>query len=336
MEKKHIALGIGGILGAAVAWKFLTRPDTVEFEDSIDRIHHQEHSNFVEVDGVRVHFQEFGVANDPVMILIHGFSASTYTWNTVAPMFAKAGYRVIAIDLLGHGYSAKPGWFDYTIASQARMVLRFMNRLGIGRATVLGSSYGGAVASWLTLNDPDRVDKLVLVDAVINDRPMAHLVPKVLSQPAVGEAMGPFLIDSKVFLKYRMQNNFDVSNHHLITEERIEAVHRPMKAADAHRALLTTLRNWDASRIERDAHLIEQPTLLVWGENDVVIPKGSGEKLYDRILNSKFVVIRDCGHIPQEEEPRLFVDLVLEFLTGKELEGARSITEGENEKNDET
>ena len=329
MEKKHIALGIGGALGAALAWKFLTRPDTAEFEDAIDVIHHPDHSNFVDVDGVKVHFSRIWcVTNDPVMLLIHGFSASTFTWHTVAPLFAEAGYRVIAVDLLGHGYSGKPGWFDYTIASQARMVHRFMNRLGIGKATIVGSSYGGAVASWLTLDEPERVKELILVGAVINDRPMAHPLPKILRQPGVGDALGPFVVDSRAVVKYRIQNTLDPSNHHLINEERIDAILRPMKAADAHRALLTTLRNWDASRIERDAHLIENQTLLLWGENDLVIPKGNGEKMYDRVLNSKFIVLRDCGHLPQEEEPRLFVELILEFCKGKELAGARSIEEG--------
>ena len=331
MEKKHIALGIGGALGAAVAWKLLTREDTAEFEDALDYIHHPDHSNFVEVDGVKVHFQEFGVTNDPVMLLIHGFSASTYTWNVVAPMFAEAGYRVIAVDLLGHGYSEKPGWFDYKVASQARMIHRFMNLLGIGKATIVASSYGGAVASWFALDEPERVDKLVLVGAVINDRPMSHPVPKVLTQPGVGDAMTPFVVDSRAFVKFRMQGNLDPSNHHLITEERIDAILRPLKAKDAHRALLTTLRNWDAERIERDAHLIEKPTLLIWGENDQVIPKGNGEKLYDRVLDSKFIVIKDCGHLPQEEEPRLFVELVLQFCKDKELKGARSIEDGNGE-----
>ncbi|MCV5831062.1 alpha/beta hydrolase, partial [Escherichia coli] len=78
------------------------------------------------------------------VILIHGYTASVYVWKTVAPMLADAGLRVFAIDLPGFGYSDKPKDFDYSIASQARIVERFMDRLSIGRPVVVGSSYGGA------------------------------------------------------------------------------------------------------------------------------------------------------------------------------------------------
>ena len=316
MAKKHVALGIaglGGVIGATVAWKLATRPSTVNFEDHADKIPHAENSKFIEVDGMQVHYQEFGDPTHPKMILIHGYTASTYVWKTVAPQFADKGYHVIAIDLIGYGFSEKPSWFDYKIASQSRMIGRFMNRLGIGKATFVGSSFGGAISSWFTLDNPERVEKLVLVGSVINDKPAKNAIFKVLGVPGVGETLSPFLIDSKAFLKFRMQGTLHETNHELITKERIETLLRPLKAADAHNSLLTTARNWDADRIEEDAHLINQQTLLIWGEHDNVIPKGNGAKLYDRILNSRLVVLKNCGHLPHEEKPELFMELVLEF-----------------------
>ena len=80
-----------------------------------------------------------------------------------------------------------------------------------------------------------------------------------------------------------------------------------------HNSLLTTTRNWNANRIEKDANLINQPTLLIWGDNDTVIPRINGEKLYDRILNSRYVVFNNCGHLPHEEKSDIFTQLVLEF-----------------------
>ncbi len=314
MKKKHIAIGVGGALGAAVAWKMLTRPSTVNFEDHADSIPHSENSRFIEVDGVELHYQEFGDSNNPTLILIHGYTASTYVWKTVAPLLANEDFHVIAVDLIGYGFSEKPAWFDYTIASQSRMLLRFMNRLGIGKATIVGSSYGGAVSSWFALDYPERVEKLVLVGSVINDDPKkGSPVLKLANLPGVGEVITPFLVDSRVFLKYRMQHAIDSTNHDIITEERIDSVLRPIKSADGHNSLLTTSRNWNANRIEEDAHLINNPTLLIWGDNDTVIPKKTGEKLYDLILNSRLVIFNDCGHIPAEEKPDLFTELVVEF-----------------------
>lgn len=313
MKTKHLALGIGGALGAAVAWKLLTRPATVEWEKAAEYVPHAANSHFTEVDGASVHFQEFGDPHHPTLLLIHGFTASAYAWKTVAPMLAAEDFHVVAVDLIGFGYSDKPLSFDYTIASQARMISRFMNRLGIGRATVVGSSYGGAVALTLALDYAERVEKLVLVDAVINDEAKNHPILRLAKIPGVGEVLTPFLIDSKTFMKFRMKGTLAPANHHLISKDRIESVIRPLGARDGHHAVLQSGRNWDANRIEEDAHLVSQPTLIIWGEEDYTIPIHNGETLYRSILNSRFVVLKNCGHVPQEEKPELFTALVSEF-----------------------
>ena len=312
MNKKNVLLGIGGAVGAAVAVKFLTRAETVNWEDFTD-IHHAENSQFAEVDGVTIHYQEFGDAGDPTIVLIHGYSASTFVWHTVAPPIADAGFHVIAVDLVGFGFSEKPAWFEYTIGAQARVVVRLLNVLGIGRATIIGSSYGGAVAATIALDYAERVKKLVLVDAVINDEAKNHPLLRLAAIPGVGEVFTPFFVDSKRFLKRRMQGTLAPANHYLITKDRINAIHRPLNAADAHHSMLETSRRWDANRIEQDAHLINQPTLIIWGDSDTVIRIENGEKLYHSILNSRFVVFRDCGHVPPEENPDLFVELVTDF-----------------------
>jgi len=313
MKKRDLALVVGGAVGAAVAVKLLTRDKTVDWNEVADKVVHSENSHFVNVEGARVHYQEFGDAAKPPMVLIHGYTASVYVWKTVAPMLADAGFRVIAVDLLGFGYSEKPKWFDYSIQSQARMVSRFLSRLGIGRATVIGSSYGDAVALNLTLDYSEMVEKLVLVDAVCNNEPKEHPLLRLTSIPGVGEAVTPFLIDSKAFLRMRMNGTLAKANHHLITDDRIESIRRPLFAADAHHSVLATARNWQADRLEQDAHLINQPTLIIWGDQDTVIPIKHGYKMHEEILNSRFVILKDCGHVPQEEKSDLFVELVTEF-----------------------
>ncbi len=319
MNKKNLALGVGGALGAAVAWKMLTRARSASWEDAAETFHHAENSHFAEVDGATVHYQRFGEISDPTLLLIHGYTASTYVWRTVAPMLANANFHVVAVDLLGFGYSDKPASFDYTIASQARIVERLMNRLGIGRATIVGSSYGGAVASTLTLDYPERVEKLVLVGAVCNDEVLQNPLLKLAAIPLVGELLTPFLLDSKALSKARMKETLAPASHHLITKERVESVMRPLKAKDAHHSVLASARNWDANRIQEDAHLINQPTLLVWGEDDTVVPVRNGQCLYDSMLNSRLVILKDCGHLPQEEKPEKFVELVSEFCRGNNV-----------------
>jgi len=331
MKKRNLALGAVGTIGAVgglVAWKMLTRARDVSWDDIVYKIHHAENSHFVVVDGVRVHYQEFGDVSDPKIILIHGYTASTYVWGGVAPKLAGEGFHVIAIDLLGFGYSDKPAWFEYSIASQARVLERFMNRLGIGRATLVGSSYGGAVAATVALDYPERVEKLVMVGAVCNDEAVTNGILRLASISVVGEILSPFLIDSRRFLKARMRRTIAPFNHHLITDERLDAVSRPLRAKDAHNSVLTSARNWSASRIEADAYLINQPTLLIWGENDMVIPIHNAQKLYNSIVHSRLVVFRNCGHVPQEENPERFIELVSSFL--KDKKGKPKIQEGED------
>lgn len=313
MKKRNLALAFGGAIGAAVAVKMLTRASGVEWDDVSHDVPHSDRSSFAQVDGARVHYQEFGDASHPTIVLIHGYTASVFVWKTAAPILADAGFHVIAIDLLGFGYSEKPSWFDYSIASQARMVARFLDRLGIGRATIVGSSYGGAVAATLALDYPERVEKLVLVDTVSNDNLKNHPILRLAAIPGVGEAITPFLIDSRTFQRYRMRGTLSPANHQLITDERVEGILRPLTAADAHRSLLATSRNWHAARIEEDAHLINQPTLIIWGEDDRIIPSEDGHRLHASILNSRFVILKNCGHIPQEERTELFTELVTEF-----------------------
>lgn len=313
MKKTNLALGAGGAIGAVVAWKMLTRARTVDWEKAADKIHHADHSRFAEVDGATIHYQEFGDKNDPTLILIHGYTASTYVWKTVAPMLAARDFHVIAVDLIGFGYSDKPAAFDYTIAAQARMIERLMNRLGIGKATLVGSSYGGAVAATLALDYAERVEKLVLVGAVANDDALANPLLKIAAIPVVGELFAPFVLDSKALAKSRMKDTFAPESLFLIDDERVAAVVRPLKAKDAHHSVLASARNWDANRIGEDAHLINQPTLLIWGANDKIIPLANGEKLYDSILNSRLVVLKNCGHLPPEEKPQRFVEIVGEF-----------------------
>lgn len=313
MKKRDIALAVGGAAAAAVAVKMLTRAATVRFEDVRHLVPHSDRSRFVNVDGIRIHYQGFGDSARPAMLLIHGYTASAYVWRHCVHALADAGFFVLAIDLVGFGYSEKPRWFEYSIDAQARVIERFLDRLGIGRAFIVGSSYGGAVAATLALDYSERVEKLVLVDAVINDRLRSHPVLRLASLPGVGEVITPFIADSRAFMRHRMRGTLGPISQHLITDDRITNIRRPLYAADGHHSLLATSRNWHADRIASDAHLVSQPTLIVWGEHDTVIPLIDGYKLYHAIGDSRLVIIKNCGHVPQEEASGAFAGILSDF-----------------------
>src|ERR1700752_3528191 len=131
MKKRYLAAGITGMIAGAVATKLLTRPRDVNWSDSLDFIYHPEYSWFARVNGVRMHYQEAGNEDAPPIILIHGFISSNLIWSHILLPLANAGFRVIAPDLPGYGYSDKPKAALYTIEEQSRAVIGLMDRLGI-------------------------------------------------------------------------------------------------------------------------------------------------------------------------------------------------------------
>ena len=309
MKKRY---WIAGAATVAVAAKLLLRPRDADWQKCRDVVFHSEHSCFIDVDGIRVHYQEAGDKHGPAMVLIHGFASSTLVWSNVFLKLAEAGYRVIALDMLGYGYSAKPRNGEYTIAGQAKLLARLLDQLGIARAIFVGSSYGGAVAATCALDYPDRVEKLILVGAVNNNRPLEFTLMRLFGAPVFGDVVSPLLIGSRRLLRRRMKRVYD-QHSWVLDEKRVDARHLPLRAAGTQRAIIRTVRGWDAERISRDAHLITQPTLLLWGENDPEIPLADGERLHAEITGSRLIVFLNCGHIPHEEYPEAFTKIVTDF-----------------------
>ncbi len=313
MKKRYwIAGSAAAAATLAVVARLLARPRDADWNRNRHVIFHSDHSRFVDVDGVRVHYQEAGDANAPALLLIHGFASSTLVWSKVFLRLAAAGFRVIAIDMLGCGYSGKPRNGEYTIAGQASLLVDLLDRLKIKRATLVGSSYGGAVAATCALDYPQRVDKLVLIGTVNNNRPLNYKLMRVFGSRVFGDVVSPLLIGSRSLLRRRMKRVYD-RHEWVLDERRVDARHFPLRATGTQRALIRTVRCWDAERISREAHLIKQPTLLLWGENDREIPLADGERLHDQIPRSRLIVFLNCGHVPHEEYPEEFTNVVADF-----------------------
>lgn len=312
MKKRYLLAGLSGVVAGAVATKLLTRPTDVSWPDSLDFIYHPEHSWFTRVNGARIHFQEAGDEDATPIILIHGFISSNLIWSSTLLPLAKAGFRAIAPDLPGYGYSDKPGDAKYTIAEQARAVISFMDRLGIEKAVIAGASYGGAVAATMALDYPERVERLILVGAVTNDDAKKKFLLRVSCLPLIGDITTPLFLGSRWILRKRMEDMYRRMGRP-INEKMVASRHHLLETANSHRAMIRTARRWNANRIEREASLIRQPTLLVWGDEDTHIPIENAIKLRDAIPNAKLVVFRNCGHLPPAEHPQKFVEVVAEF-----------------------
>jgi len=252
----------------------------------------------LDVDGVGVHSVESG--HGPPVVLIHGLGGNTFTFRYLIPDLAR-DHRVIALDLKGFGYSQRIRDGGYSMIDQARLVIGLMDTLGIQKAIVVGHSMGGAVAMNLAAAWPDRVDKLVLVASASGDRiPMAP--PWLLR---------PFLPLGRLFRDRLF--NLTVYDRSTITEEMREGYRRPALIRGTARAVYETLR--DSRRDVPIAYgRIVQPTLLLWGERDRVLPSWMLPRLRQRLPNAEFASVERTGHMPLEERPEECNAIIRRFL----------------------
>jgi len=262
--------------------------------------------SFIDIDGRSIHYVQAG-QGDPV-VLIHGWNGSTFDVRYVIPELAQR-YRVVAIDLLGYGYSARPADGDYSLAGLGEIVRRVMDRLGIERTAVLGHSMGGAIAMWLALHYPELVERLILVDSAT--------VKEMSRGRNWGLALRPLLpILAPVLLRkgtVRRGLRSAVHDPACVTPETLEGRLRPLRMKGHLRAQAKQLS--DRRRDEAfDAGRIHQPTLILWGEHDRWVPLSTGEQLARLIPSARFVVIRSAGHLPLEEQPDLCNRELLDFL----------------------
>jgi len=137
---------------------------------------------------------------------------------------------------------------------------------------------------------------------------------RLFGSPIIGDILSPLLAGSRRLLRMRMKRVYD-RHAWVLDERRVDARHLPLRTRGAHRAIIRTVRRWDAERISRDAHLLKVPTLLLWGDTDREVPLRDGERLRDEVPDSRLIVFRECGHLPHEEYPQAFVEVVTEFCS---------------------
>jgi 4,5:9,10-diseco-3-hydroxy-5,9,17-trioxoandrosta-1(10),2-diene-4-oate hydrolase len=282
-------------------------------------------SKTVTIDGVNLHY--FCGGSGPPLVLVHGLgsSAAVEFYYNLEPLAAH--HRVFAIDLPGFGRSDKPV-LEYTIDLFVRAVSDLMACEGIERAAVMGVSMGGRVALGLALDSPEKVERLVLVDALGVGAPRRVLAYSILLTRGLGELtlrgtaralrqMNPAVI--RRFWGWYLKRPNRVAS--IWSDERI-ANHGTLLATPEYRAAyLSALRSIAGMRQLRNGVVVEDrlaelrmPTLLIWGGHDHIFPASHARAAKDRIPNGRLEIFDDSGHTPQMEEPDRFNRVVFDFL----------------------
>jgi len=272
-------------------------------------------SSFISVNGMDVHYRDEGDQNDSIpIVLLHGTAASLHTfdaWTTTL----KTTNRVIRMDLPAYGLTGPFPDRNYSIQHYCEFLKTFLDTLKVKQCILVGNSLGGEIAWNYTLKQPDMVQKLILIDAAgypttSKSVPVAFKIGKT-----------PFLnkiltyITPRFIVKASVENiYFDKSK---ITSLLIDRYYELTLREGNRQAFVDRFTIAKDTTAYHNIKKINQPTLILWGSKDLLIPIENAAKFHQDLPNNSLSIIEKTGHTPMEESPHESLKPVLDFLQQK-------------------
>lgn len=312
-----IILGVLALLIGVGPLVFPIQPltDTLPVEQLADP-----DSQFVTINGVKVHYKIYG-SGQPVIILLHGFGASTFSWREVTQPLAQAG-TVIAYDRPAFGLTQRPmpgewqGENPYSPQGNVNLLFGLMDALDVQQAILVGNSAGGRVAVDAALAAPQRISALVLVDAAIytGGGNRFGLMAAFINTPQMNR-MGPYFARS---IAGEQGTQFIQTAWHdpsKITPEINAGYRKPLQATNWDQALWE-LTKAGGSTLDIAPRLkeLKMPVLVVTGDDDRIVPTADSQRLAGDIPGAQLTIFPNCGHVPHEECPSGFLKSVQPFI----------------------
>jgi pimeloyl-ACP methyl ester carboxylesterase len=308
MAKKRtvvrFAIVVALLLAVAAAVLFL-RPLWVygKFQTLLLRVEGVESSKVL-IDGHTIHYYVRGPVDGAPIVLVHGLGGRAEDWMHLAPYLVKAGYRVYTPDLLGFGQSEEPVGASYSIPEQARLVVKFVDAMGITRADFGGWSMGGWIVQKVAVDHPERVRRLVLLDSAglrlspdWDTRLFTPTTPMQLNQ--LSALLMPNAPTLPTFLSMDILRSSARSSW--VVKRALASM---LSARDVMDAQLPTLK---------------MPVLILWGEQDHITPVREGYAMHALIPQSRIEVAPRCGHLAPQQCASLFGPEMVRFLDANPL-----------------
>jgi len=298
-----LALLLGG------AWLWTPDKERAQLEAQYARAP----TDFVQAAGLRLHVRDSGPPKGKpdaaAVILLHGFGASLHTWEPWAQALA-SDLRVISLDLPGAGLTGADPTGDYSDERGMQVLLALMDQMGLARASLVGHSMGGRLAFRFAAAHPARVNRLVLV-APDGFASPGFEYDKASEVPAMASLMRYTL--PKVLLRMSLEPAY--ADTRLMTPGIVTRYHDMMLAPGVRGALLARMEQMMLREPTAVLKTINSPTLLVWGDQDAMIPVANAQDYLRALPNARLVTFPGVGHLPHEEAPAASLPAVQAFLT---------------------
>ncbi|MFC8987692.1 alpha/beta fold hydrolase [Streptomyces sp. NPDC057115] len=272
------------------------------------------------VDGVRLAYRDRG-RGEPV-IFIHGTPSHSYEWRDVVPHIEASGLRVIAYDLLGYGRSERPADRDTSVAAQTELLEHLLDTLGLEQVNIVAHDIGGAIGLRFAIARPERVRRLMIMDAVSYDSWPSPTWQKIIDEQ-LDEAAAMSQDDFDALLTRQL--TMAVADPSRMTGEVLRAYLEPHRSPLGRASFFEhQVRHYDSRYTQEISDRFDRltmPVRIVWGEEDQWQPLHYAKRLSGDIPGAQLVVVPGAGHFLMEDDPDRVVREIRDFLSVPAAQG---------------
>lgn len=315
LRRKRVLIPLVALVAILVAFLLLRTPDT-DRDAMIAKYGGTDATFAVGPGGQRVHYRDQGKAGAPVIILLHGSNSSLHTWEPLVRRLG-ADYRIVTLDLPGHGLTGGTPDKNYGADGMGAAVDIVAAKLGIERFALGGNSMGGWVAWRYALAHPERVDALLLLDAAGmplrrgEKAPESNVGFRILKYP-----LGRWLatqITPRALVERSLRGS--VENQAIVNDAMVDRYWELLRFPGNREATVLRARRDREPAMAARVGEITAPTLILFGTADRLINASAAQTFHERIAGSEVVLLDGIGHLPMEEAPDATADAIADFLT---------------------
>ncbi|MBT2654659.1 alpha/beta hydrolase [Bacillus sp. ISL-18] len=251
----------------------------------------------MKVDNINL-YCEYLLTDKPPILLIHGFASSTYTFRRIIPLLQEK-FSILAIDLPGFGKSEKSTSFVYSFENYAKLMIECIHHFGFASTCIVAHSMGGQIALNMARIAPEKINKLILLSSSGYLKRAKKLLICSSYLPFFDKIIHYYI--GRKDVKYHLGNVF--FNQSLINDELIREFGRPLAEKGFYKALIRLIRHREGDLLPQQLKDIQVPTLLLWGEEDRVVPVEVGKQLVQDLPDARLITYEETGHLITEERP---------------------------------